>query len=124
MLLTTRRPSATIDGIFPKSESSKTTCAIFLVASFPDSIAILQSVYGNGNNKEDGCEGVHYKNVFGSYFHGPILSRNANLAYRLVTTALKKKYGQDIVLATYNDILSLEKAEEYTDVKSKAELEE
>ena len=81
-------------------------------------------VYGNGNNKEDGGEGVHYKNVFGSYFHGPILSRNANLAYRLVTTALKKKYGQDIVLATYNDILSLEKAEEYADVKSKAELEE
>ena len=81
-------------------------------------------VYGNGNNKKDGCEGVHYKNVFGSYFHGPILSRNANLAYRLVTTALKKKYGQDIDLATYNDILSLEKAEEYADVKSKAELEE
>ena len=77
-----------------------------------------------GTIKEDGCEGVHYKNVFGSYFHGPILSRNANLAYRLVTTALKKKYGQDIVLATYNDILSLEKAEEYADVKSKAELEE
>ena len=81
-------------------------------------------IYGNGNNKEDGGEGVHYKNVFGRYFHGPILSRNANLAYRLVTTALKKKYGQDIVLATYNDILSLEKAEEYADIKSKAELEE
>lgn len=81
-------------------------------------------IYGNGNNKEDGGEGVHYKNLFGSYFHGPILSRNANLAYRLVTTALKKKYGQDIVLATYNDILSLEKAEEYADIKSKAELEE
>ena len=32
---------------------------------------------------------VPYKNVFGSYFHGPILSRNANLAYRLVSTALK-----------------------------------
>ena len=51
-------------------------------------------VYGNGNNKEDGTEGVHYKNVYGSYFHGPILSRNANLAYRLVTTALRNKYGQ------------------------------
>ena len=47
-------------------------------------------VYGNGNNEEKVGEGVHYKNVFGSYFHGPILSRNANLAYRLVTTALKK----------------------------------
>ena len=41
-----------------------------------------------------------------------------------MTTALKNKYGQDIVLATYDDILSLEKAEEYADVKSKAELEE
>ena len=47
-------------------------------------------VYGNGNNKEDGCEGVHYKNVFGSYFHGPILSRNANLAYRLSEHCFKK----------------------------------
>ena len=61
------------------------------------------------------------KNVFGSYFHGPILSRNANLAYRLVTTALKKKYGQDIVLPAYEDILSQEVAEEYGDVKSKAD---
>lgn len=78
-------------------------------------------LYGNGNNKEDGTEGVHYKNVFGSYFHGPILSRNANLAYRLVTTALQNKYGQDIKLASYDDILSQEVPEEYADVKSKAE---
>ncbi|NQO34201.1 type 1 glutamine amidotransferase [Streptococcus suis] len=80
-------------------------------------------VYGNGNNKEDGCEGLHYKNTFGSYFHGPILSRNANLAYRLVTTALRKKYGQDIQLASYTDILSKEVAEEYGDVKTKAEFD-
>ena len=77
--------------------------------------------YGNGNNEEKVGEGVHYKNVFGSYFHGPILSRNANLAYRLVTTALKKKYGQDIQLPAYEDILSQEIAEEYSDVKSKAD---
>ena len=80
-----------------------------------------QVVYGNGNNEEKIGEGVHYKNVFGSYFHGPILSRNANLAYRLVTTALKKKYGQDIDLPAYEDILSQEVAEEYSDVKSKAD---
>lgn len=48
-------------------------------------------------------------------------SRNANLAYRLVTTALKKKYGQDIQLPAYEDILSQEIAEEYSDVKSKAD---
>ena len=80
-------------------------------------------VYGNGNNQEDGYEGVHYKNVFGSYFHGPILSRNANLAYRLVTTALKNKYGPDIELAAYEDILAQEIPEEYGDIKSKAEFE-
>ncbi|WP_203264634.1 lipid II isoglutaminyl synthase subunit GatD [Streptococcus uberis] len=80
-------------------------------------------VYGNGNNKEDQTEGVHYKNVYGSYFHGPILSRNVNLAYRLVTTALKLKYGQEIALAPYQEILSQEVAEEYADVKSKAEFD-
>ncbi|MEW4353473.1 lipid II isoglutaminyl synthase subunit GatD [Streptococcus pneumoniae] len=81
-------------------------------------------VYGNGNNKEDGTEGVHYKNVFGSYFHGPILSRNANLAYRLVTTALKNRYGADVALASFEDILWRETPEEYGDVKSRAEFED
>ena len=80
-------------------------------------------VYGNGNNKEDDSEGIHYKNVYGSYFHGPILSRNANLAYRLVTTALRNKYGQDLNLPSYEAILSHEVPEEYGDVKSKAEFE-
>ena len=70
------------------------------------------------------CEGVHYKNVFGSYFHGPILSRNANLAYRLVSTALKNKYGKDLSLPAYEEILSLEQPEEYADVKSKAPTEQ
>lgn len=81
-------------------------------------------IYGNGNNEEKIGEGLHYKNVFASYFHGPILSRNANLAYRLVTTALRRKYGQDISLAAYEEILSLEVAEEYADVKRKAEFEQ
>ncbi|WP_056950256.1 type 1 glutamine amidotransferase [Lacticaseibacillus nasuensis] len=36
-------------------------------------------VQGYGNNPEDGVEGLHYKNTFGSYAHGPIL-RNDNIA--------------------------------------------
>ncbi|PZO95823.1 lipid II isoglutaminyl synthase subunit GatD [Streptococcus halichoeri] len=77
-------------------------------------------IYGNGNNDKDQTEGVHYKNVYGSYFHGPILSRNAHLAYRLVTTALRQKYGPDIALKSYHEILGQEVSEEYADVKSKA----
>ncbi|MEY8462080.1 lipid II isoglutaminyl synthase subunit GatD [Streptococcus merionis] len=87
----------------------------------PDEKPLGRLIYGKGNNGEDNTEGVHYKNVFGSYFHGPILSRNANLAYRLVTTALYKIYGDDISLAAYDEILSKEAPEEYLDVKSKAE---
>ncbi|MGT2895357.1 lipid II isoglutaminyl synthase subunit GatD [Streptococcus entericus] len=78
-------------------------------------------LYGIGNNDEHDGEGVQYKNVYGSYFHGPILSRNTNLAYRLVVTALKNRYGQDIQLASYEDILSLERPEEYEDMKRKVD---
>ena len=55
-------------------------------------------VKGNGNNGEDQGEGVIYKNVYGSYFHGPILARNKSLAVRLLHTALKNKYGEDVDL--------------------------
>lgn len=51
-------------------------------------------VEGKGNNGEDQSEGVIYRNVFGSYFHGPILARNEVLAKRLIKTALERRYGK------------------------------
>lgn len=51
-------------------------------------------IQGKGNNGQDQTEGVIYKNVFGSYFHGPILARNEILAKRLILTALKKKISE------------------------------
>lgn len=44
---------------------------------------------GFGNNGEDKTEGAIYRNVFCSYFHGPILTRNENLAQRLIKLATK-----------------------------------
>ncbi|MDR3191378.1 MAG: glutamine amidotransferase [Lactobacillaceae bacterium] len=49
-------------------------------------------VQGNGNNGEDGSEGLIYKNVYGTYFHGPIFTRNGNLALRVLEIALLRKY--------------------------------
>ncbi|MDN7144545.1 glutamine amidotransferase [Liquorilactobacillus mali] len=49
-------------------------------------------ISGHGNNGEDKSEGAIYKNVFCSYFHGPILARNGELAKRLLLLALKRKY--------------------------------
>ncbi|MCD5001301.1 adenosylcobyric acid synthase [Enterococcus saccharolyticus] len=50
-------------------------------------------VEGYGNNGEDQSEGAIYRNVYCSYFHGPILARNENLARRLVQLAFDKKYN-------------------------------
>lgn len=48
---------------------------------------------GCGNNGEDGTEGVRYRNVFGSYCHGPILPKNPEFSDELLKTALLRKYG-------------------------------
>ena len=57
---------------------------------------------GFGNNGEDGTEGVHYKNVFGTYSHGPVLPKNPEFADALIRCALKEKY-QDAALAELPD---------------------
>jgi lipid II isoglutaminyl synthase (glutamine-hydrolysing) len=43
---------------------------------------------GFGNNGRDGDEGVHERNVIGTYLHGPILPKNVWLADRLIELAL------------------------------------
>ena len=46
-------------------------------------------IKGHGNNGKDQTEGVHYKNTFGSYFHGPLLVRNEWLAQHIVELAIQ-----------------------------------
>ena len=52
-------------------------------------------VKGYGNNEEDHVEGCHYKNVFCSYFHGPILVRNQHLADRIIQTAAQRRLSKN-----------------------------
>ena len=52
-------------------------------------------VKGYGNNEEDHVEGCHYKNVFCSYFHGPILVRNQHLANRIIETAAERQRSKN-----------------------------
>ncbi len=58
---------------------------------------------GYGNNDKDDSEGVIYKNVIGSYFHGPLLARNKNLALRILNLAMKKKYNKEFTLQDLTD---------------------
>ncbi len=47
-----------------------------------------QVLRGHGNNGTDGVEGVRFRNVIGTYLHGPLLPKNAWLADRLIELAL------------------------------------
>lgn len=49
---------------------------------------------GFGNNGEDGTEGAHYKNLFGTYSHGPMLPKNPSFCDMLLAAALERKYGR------------------------------
>ncbi len=49
-------------------------------------------LHGSGN--ENGFDGVVYKNLVGTYMHGPILPKNPELADFLIRAALERKYGE------------------------------
>ncbi len=51
-------------------------------------------IHGNGNNGTDGLEGVMYKNVIGTYMHGPLLPKNPHLSDYIIKKALQNKYGE------------------------------
>ena len=49
--------------------------------------------FGFGNNGKDGQEGIIYKNVVGTYLHGPLLPKNPDVCDYLLANALDRKYG-------------------------------
>lgn len=49
-------------------------------------------VCGHGNTGESGDEGVVYKNVIGTYLHGPLLPKNPMLCDYILSAAMKRKY--------------------------------
>ena len=68
-----------------------------------DTKPISTILTGNGNNGKDKTEGARYKNVFGTYLHGPFLSKNPHFADYLIQLAIKKKYGNEIIIENLDD---------------------
>jgi len=60
---------------------------------------------GNGNNGSDKGEGVVYKNVVGTYLHGPLLPKNPQLCDYILKNALKRKYSAFSELEKLDDSL-------------------
>ena len=62
---------------------------------------------GWGNNGKDGYEGAQYKNVFGTYLHGPVLPKNPWFTDLLIQRALERRYGK-VELETLEDSIENE----------------
>ncbi len=60
-------------------------------------------IYGSGNDGKSGYEGVIYKNVIGTYLHGPLLPKNPEICDYLIKKALERKYGETIELKKLDD---------------------
>lgn len=69
-------------------------------------------LYGHGNEGSSQYDGVMYKNLIGTYLHGPLLPKNPTLCDYILTNALKRKYNRFVGLAPIDDELE-NKANEY-----------
>ncbi len=67
-----------------------------------DMVPLGRVLSGFGNNGEDGGEGLRYKNTFCTFLHGPFLSKNPELADKLLTLALQRRYT-DVSLEALDD---------------------
>lgn len=50
-------------------------------------------LHGYGNDGTSGHEGCLYRNVVGTYVHGPLLPKNPGVADWLIARALERRYG-------------------------------
>lgn len=62
-------------------------------------------LFGLGNTGKSGYEGVTYKNIIGTYLHGPLLPKNPEVCDYLLEKALVRKYGGIIRLTALPDSL-------------------
>ena len=62
---------------------------------------------GHGNNDDDRADGVLYRNVIGTYLHGPLLGKNPEIADHLIQAALERRLGRTVTLPPLDDAVEL-----------------
>lgn len=68
---------------------------------------MVVSTTGHGNNDTSGADGARYKNVIGTYLHGPLLGKNPEIADWIIATALAHKFGEAVALEPLDDSIEL-----------------
>ena len=67
---------------------------------------------GDGSDGKGETEGIVYKNLTGTYLHGPLFPKNPHLCDRVLLAALTHKYGSFEMLKSLDDNMEI-KANEY-----------
>lgn len=106
-LHTVQEPERLIDNIILKSE----LCSMPVVGFenhggrtfIGDNKPFGRVLYGSGNNGDSGEEGVIYKNVIGTYLHGPLLPKNPQICDWLIARALERRTGEEVTLSPLDD---------------------
>lgn len=60
-------------------------------------------LYGNGNKFGDSQEGFMTENVIATYLHGPLLSKNPEVADYIIKYCLDRKYNENLILEKLDD---------------------
>lgn len=94
-IYTEQKPGRLIDNIVLKSELFDMPVVGFENhggrTKIGNNKAFGKVLYGSGNDGESGYEGVIYKNVIGTYLHGPLLPKNPQVCDYLIERALERK---------------------------------
>lgn len=59
--------------------------------------------FGYGNEENSAAEGVMYKNVIGTYLHGPLLPKNPQVCDYLLTKAIERREKKAVTLVPLDD---------------------
>ena len=106
-IYTEQKPGRLIDNIVLKSELFDMPVVGFENhggrTKIGNNKAFGKVLYGSGNDGESGYEGVIYKNVIGTYLHGPLLPKKPQVCDYLIERALERKYKEKIILAPLED---------------------
>lgn len=67
-------------------------------------------IKGFGNNHSSQSEGLIYNHLIGTYLHGPLFSKNPQIADWMISKALERKYGDGSIVQLIDPLV--EKAKE------------
>lgn len=72
-------------------------------------------IYGNGNTFKNSYEGYMKDNIIGTYLHGPLLSKNPELADYIIKYCIERKYDKKINLKKIDDEFEIQAKKEMLD---------